>query len=47
MIENKMDPEKNVVASLALHAVLEPVFKEVSETISLQISSVIYTHIIL
>ena len=28
--KNKMDPEKNVVASLALHAVLEPVFKEVS-----------------
>ena len=25
-----MEPEKNVVASLALHAVLEPVFKEVS-----------------
>ena len=30
MEKNKMDPEKNVVASLALHAVLEPVFKEVS-----------------
>ncbi len=25
-----MDHEKNVVASLALHAVLEPVFTEVS-----------------